>query len=389
MEKTVREIIEMIDNGELHYNQSTQRKFVYAGMLVQLNCGNTTTKAGSLIYSILEEGIQLPAVYFWYNTDTNQLNIHDGKQRILSLYYFIKGIKGQGITKDHPITTRRDGKETLFVGLSEEEQNRLLDYKLDIVERSGNSLEEERSFYLINTNSVNLTNYECVSGMLHGVFLTEFESYIDKMHLDKVKPVGRGEQAYKFLLTMFNISDSKKAISNDKSILLLSNELRKVRNHPFEPTSYRFDEILNLFNELMRVVKGLKEDRALSVANYIVQNDYDADKIVYYYKSCMNKINDIAFWDVATHKTFINAYIIDDLKLDPQRYFSKDIKDTLYSKAPRCAHIDDNGHHCDEISYSKLEVDHIIPWSKGGRTVIDNARLLCKSHNASKGNRED
>ena len=381
MEKTVREIIEMIDNGELHYNQSTQRKFVYADMPVQLNCGKTT-KAGSLIYSILEEGIQLPAVYFWYNTDTNQLNIHDGKQRILSLYYFIKG---------QYISTYRNDKETLFVGLSEEDQNRLLDYKLDIVERSGNSLEEERSFYLINTNSVNLTNYECVSGMLHGTFLTEFENYVDKMSksLDKVNPVGRGEQAYKFLLTMFNISDSKKAISNDKSILLLSNELRKVRTHSFEPKSYRFDEILNLFNELLRVVKGLKEDRALSVANYIVQNDYDADKIVYYYKSCMKKINDIASWDMATHKTFINAYIIDHLELDPQRYFSKDIKDVLYSKAPRCAHIDDDGHHCDETSYSKLEVDHITPWSKGGRTSIDNARLLCKSHNASKGNRED
>lgn len=386
MQKTVREIIEMIDRGELHHNQSTQRKFVYADMPVQLNCGKTT-KAGSLIYSILEEGIQLPAVYFWKNTDTDQLNIHDGKQRILSLYYFINCQTIGG----NRICTYRNGKETLFNGLSEEDQNRLLDYKLDIVERTGNSYEEERSFYLINTNSVNLTNYECVSGMLHGTFLTEFESYVDKMsrNLDKVNPVGRGEQAYKFLLTMFNISDSKKAISNDKSILLLSDELRKVRNNPFEPKAYRFDEVIKLFNELMRSVKGLKDDRALSVASYVIGNGYDADKVVYYYKSCTKRINDIASWDMATHKTFVDAYIIDHIELDPQRYFSKDIKDQLYAKSPRCAHIDDDGNHCDETSYSKLEVDHIVPWSKGGRTNIDNARLLCKSHNASKGNRED
>lgn len=386
MQKTVREIINMIDCGELHHNQSTQRTFIYADMSVQLNCGKTT-RAGKVIYSILEEGIQLPAVYFWRNTDTGQLNIHDGKQRILSLYYFINGQTIGG----NRICTYRHGKETVFQGLSEEDQNRLLDYKLDIVENSGNSYEEERSFYRINTNSVNLTPYECISGTRHGTFLTEFEAYVDKMSrsLDKVTPIGRGEQAYKFLLTMFGISNSKKALSNDKSNLLLSEELRKVRSNPFEPKTYRFDEIIGLFNELMRSVKGLKDERALSIADYVVRNNYDADKVVYYYKSCMKKINDISSWDMATHKTFIDAYIIDHLELDPQRYFSKDVKDALYAKLPRCAHIDDDGNHCGETSYSKLEVDHVVPWSKGGKTTLDNARLLCKSHNASKGNRED
>lgn len=386
MQKTVREIIDMINKGELHYNQSTQRKFVYAIMPAQLNCGKTT-KAGSLIYSILEEGVQLPAVYFWHNTDTDQLNIHDGKQRILSLYYFISGQKADGVQ----ICSYRNGKETLFSGLSEDDQNRLLDYKLDIVERSGNSQEEERSFYLINTNSVNLTQYECISGMLHGTFLTDFEAYIDKMarNLDKVVPVGRGEQAYKFLLTLFRIKNAKKAISNDKSILLLSDELRKVRNNVFVPKDYRFSEILELFNELLKGVKGLKEDTALTVADYIVSNNYDAYKIVYYYKASVKSVNDISSWDFATHKTFVDAFILDRIELDPQRYFSKDVKDQLYAKSPRCSHIDDNGNRCEETSYSKLEVDHIKPWSKGGRTTIDNARLLCKSHNASKGNRED
>ena len=189
MQKTVKEIIDMIDSGKLCYNQSTQRKFVYADIDAQLACGKTT-KAGSLINAILEEDIQLPAVYFWQNTDTNQLNIHDGKQRILSLYYFIKGQRAGG----NCISTYRNEKETLFTGLSAADQNKLLEYKLDIVIREGSNKEEERSFYLINTNSVNLTPYECVSGMLHGQFLTDFENYIDakSKQLDKVKPIGRG-----------------------------------------------------------------------------------------------------------------------------------------------------------------------------------------------------
>lgn len=49
--------------------------------------------------------------------------------------------------------------------------------------------------------------------------------------------------------------------------------------------------------------------------------------------------------------------------------------------------LDDNGTRCKETSYSKLEVDHIVPWSKGGTTTLDNAQLLCKVHNSGKGNR--
>jgi len=37
------------------------------------------------------------------------------------------------------------------------------------------------------------------------------------------------------------------------------------------------------------------------------------------------------------------------------------------------------------MSGCELHVDHIIPWSKGGKTVIDNLRTLCKSCNLGKG----
>ena len=380
MQKTVKEIIDMINRGELNYNQSTQRKFVYASIEAQLPCGKTT-KAGSLINAILEEGIQLPAVYFWYNTETGKLNIHDGKQRLLSLYYFINP------TAAINITTIRNGKATIFDALSDIDQEKLLNYTFDIVERSGTSVEEERSFYLINTNSVNLTSYECISGMLHGTFLSEFENYIDCMSktLDAVNPINRGEQAYKFLLAIFDLNDSKKAASNDKSMMVLCDRIRPLRNNIFEAKDFSFNEIIYVFNELSRATK-IKEDRAIAVATYIVRSGYRADDIIDYYRKCMRTVNDINSWDIATHKTFIDAFV-NGLQLDPQRNFTKDIKDELYRRSPRCVHVSDDGTRCTESSYNKLEVDHILPWSKGGRTKLDNAQLLCKSHNTSKGNR--
>ena len=383
MQKTVREIIDMINTGKLQYNQSTQRKFVYADMDAQLDCGKTT-KSGSLIHSILEYDIQLPAVYFWHNTDTGHLNIHDGKQRLLSLYYFINP------TPSINFTTIRNGKAMNFNALSSADQEKLLNYTFDIVERTGTSEEEEKSFYLINTNSVNLTSYECLSGMLHGTFLTQFENFVEHAAktMDQVKPIGRGEQAYKLLLTMFDLCDSKKAASNDKSMLLLCDRIRPLRDNWFDPKSFSFDEILQVFNEFSRVTK-VKEDRALAVAAYIVRKNYESDDIINLYRKSMKGINDIGSWDIDTHKTFIDYFVENgySASLDPKRNFDKEIKDQLYARSNCCAHIDDNGNHCTETNYSKLEVDHITPWSKGGRTILANAQLLCKHHNTSKGNR--
>ena len=383
MQKTVREIIDLINAGKLQYNQSTQRKFVYASIDAQLDCGKTT-KSGSLIHSILEYGIQLPAVYFWHNTETGHLNIHDGKQRLLSLYYFINP------TPQINFTTIRNGKSVNFAALSAADQDKLLDYTFDIVERAGTSEEEEKSFYLINTNSVNLTSYECLSGMLHGTFLTQFENFVEHSSktMDQVKPIGRGEQAYKLLLTMFDLCDSKKAASNDKSMLLLSDRIRPLRGNWFDPKQFSFDEILQVFNEFARATK-VKEDRALAVAAYIVRKNYEADDIITLYRKSMKGINDITSWDIDTHKTFIDYFVDNGYagSLDPKRNYDKDVKDQLYFRSNCCAHIDDTGVHCTETNYSKLEVDHIIPWSKGGRTILGNAQLLCKHHNTSKGNR--
>ena len=185
MQKTVREIIEMIDNGTLHYDQSTQRNFIYFTINQTTDDGDLT-KAGNVIRSILQFDIQLPALYFWDNGN-GEYNIHDGKQRILSIYYFLKP------TSKINVVTRLNGREVTFKGLSEEQQNRLLDYKFDIVVKKGTPEQEETSFYMINTNSIPLTDYESLRGMFHGTWIYEFEQFLDAKSrvIDNIKKIGR------------------------------------------------------------------------------------------------------------------------------------------------------------------------------------------------------
>jgi 5-methylcytosine-specific restriction endonuclease McrA len=39
----------------------------------------------------------------------------------------------------------------------------------------------------------------------------------------------------------------------------------------------------------------------------------------------------------------------------------------------------------EQLSWRDFTIDHIDPFSKGGRTRLDNAALLCRKHNAAKG----
>ena len=376
---TVREIINMIDRGELNYNQSTQRKFLYAELDCQLggNAGKTT-KSGALINDILYNKGLLPAVYFWHNTDTGNMNIHDGKQRILSLYYFITG------KDDYKISVPDNaGKPQVFNSLSEEQQQYLLDYKLVIIELEGNNEAEERSFYTINTRGVPLTDYEAISGMNYGTYLKGLEDYIQEQSkiLDKIKPIGRGEQAIKFLKILMGISINSHGAKTADIVTLINDRLRQVRNATFNSENLHFNTLIQVVNKLISF--GINEDNALGIAQYVlIENDWinEVNKILKLYERAFSGSNDIKSWKISTHKVFIDKYLLDNVELDATRFFTKDIKDILWDRSTYCA-------KCGvKHKYSDLEVDHILAWSTGGKTSLNNAQLLCKSCNCSKSN---
>lgn len=39
-----------------------------------------------------------------------------------------------------------------------------------------------------------------------------------------------------------------------------------------------------------------------------------------------------------------------------------------------------------EYKFNEMEADHIVPWSKGGKTEKNNCQMLCKWHNGHKSN---
>lgn len=62
--------------------------------------------------------------------------------------------------------------------------------------------------------------------------------------------------------------------------------------------------------------------------------------------------------------------------------FGKLSETRTYRGAFRSYILELHGHSCDHCGKKEtLEIDHKIPWSMGGRTTIDNARVLCSECN--------
>lgn len=69
------------------------------------------------------------------------------------------------------------------------------------------------------------------------------------------------------------------------------------------------------------------------------------------------------------------------------RYISRRVKQAVLKRAQnQCEYVHKNGERC--ASRFQTQFDHITAFSRGGSSELANMQLLCRVHNAFKGNRE-
>lgn len=62
------------------------------------------------------------------------------------------------------------------------------------------------------------------------------------------------------------------------------------------------------------------------------------------------------------------------------RYVPAEVRRGVFERdGHQCTHVSDKGHRCE--ARSRLELDHVIPLARGGRTEAADLRLLCRQHN--------
>jgi hypothetical protein len=88
------------------------------------------------------------------------------------------------------------------------------------------------------------------------------------------------------------------------------------------------------------------------------------------------------------HRIFMNfvlwRYPQMPLRDARRRTFSESQKIAVWERAGRrCEYVDDSGARCEEhfANFREADADHIVRWTDGGQTSLENARLLCTAHN--------
>ncbi len=103
-----------------------------------------------------------------------------------------------------------------------------------------------------------------------------------------------------------------------------------------------------------------------------------------------NKIKELLIDEDVTSKKGIYEYVLSEgtkaSTLSLRAFTDKDkteaferqvVAGTRTAKCPKCTKLFD---------FEKMAADHIVPWSKGGKTLASNCQMLCRPCNGTKSN---
>ena len=353
----IRTIKDFLDDTKYLTNINMQRKYIY-----------NHTQAKHLLDSIQKQ-IPIPAIYLWSNKN-GTYDVLDGKQRItvLRLYKNPNYLEGSvhNFFIDHMVES--DFEE----------------YKIPVLVCSGTEQEKIETFRRINTTAIPLKEFEIMNALYQGVFVEEFGNWGINTSPNEEKIFGggiRGENCIKALsLFTQSIEDYFKHNRDVSFVNGLKIQIDKLVADTFEIFGkYETKDWYVLAKIILENTNNQSQiDTWKLNAGAIVDlfNEYNANG------ELSNAPSKESFY-----KELLCCY--DITGLDSKRFFTKDDKKILYEKL-------DNGTtkgkklcpHCKkEHSFDEFEIDHRTAWSKGGRTELNNADLLCKKCNSSKGNK--
>jgi hypothetical protein len=360
---TVKELYNEVRDGNIISDIELQREIIYSD-----------DKQRLVIDSIVKD-YPLPAFYLWKNED-GKLEVLDGKQRIHAITRFYENdLQYQDLlwkewnTKDPEL------------------QKRINDTQLCIIISEGTEEKKREIFNRINTLGVPLSEYEVLNGLYAGEYLRGLSKYVEQDASAK-KILGepkRGKSKIKlldFICSLRGVKDKKEYVKQQKDEPFEKDQLLVTKYIKFVASI--FDDFSSLSMLLRFAVKYIKD-----ISIWKEHRDEINRRIKKFKKSQEYKLIDNKEQEI---DDIIQA-VVQGISVDPRRLFTQEQKDELVQQylADPNRH-EENKIRCEDCMQfffeDELTVDHIKPWSKGGRTELSNAQLLCRPCNSKQGNRK-
>lgn len=329
--------------GKLNIRPPYQREFVYKD------------KQRDEVINTIRKGFPLNIMY-WVEQN-NQFEVLDGQQRTISICEYVNGnfaIKYQ-----------------YFHNLTQEEQNQILDYELDIYICNGPEREKLDWFEVINISGEKLTDQELRNAIYTGPWLMSAKKYFSKTGCPAATIAGdyiKGSPIRQdYLETVLDW------ISNGEIDDYMA-------NHQNKPDA---SELWMYFNTVIMWAKTIFPNYRKEMKGLDWGRLYNTYKDVEYdIQNLEDEIVKLMSDDDVTKKSGVYEYLLSGKTIEKClniRTFTDSQKRTVFERqkgvCPKCGKT---------FKFNEMEGDHITPWHSGGKTDVSNLQMLCKDCNRTK-----
>ncbi len=411
---SIREFNTMKSDGELSLQPEYQRNFVASEQI-----------ASRLIESILLD-VPIPVIYL-AEEPNGTYSVIDGQQRLTSFLSFLEGKYPNGKQfKLSGLNVLTELKGKTFATLDSDLQMKIRSTTIHsiIIKRESDPDIKFEIFERLNTGSTKLNEDEIRNTVYRGDYirllaeLSENETFHNIIKKDnfKTRMIYRG-----MILRFFALSE--KSYTNYKSPMkqFCNKELREKRSLSAEKVKEykaRFEHCLDLvkivfgdtaFRRYMPSEDGKAGYWSIGQINMALYDIQMVGFVNFHKNDILSKadairealldlmITDRNFQEIITWQTSDTDYLkkrfrkymdmLEEIVGDSQynqRIFPYSLKEELFNDNPTCAL---SGQRI--LAIEDAELDHIIPYSKGGKTEKANAQLVLRYFNRAKKDKID
>lgn len=421
--RTVLDLKNLYQHGNLNLEPGFQRQSVW-----------TERDRAKLVDSIWKN-FPVPAIFLYKREDRGDLvfDVIDGKQRLESIFMFMGAMRGRFPVRmqlpESESLTWVDWRRLVGKGL----HHRITGYELPVIEVDGEIGEIIEVFVLINSTGKALTRQERRHARYYkSPFLkeasrlaTRFEQYLRNDGIFSAGQISRMKHVEFMCELMLSLErgdvlNKKTALDQvmrtksldgrelRKSAQMVTTTMNRIRKMFPHLKSIRLRQVTDFYTLAVLIGKFEREGLILTDRR---RNRLAWDLLVAFTKK-VDEIRDLqrkikgARPGQELYRDYLATVLqaTDELsqrrrreeilsgvlrsvfaRKDSQRGFTPEQRRIIWNGSANraCAH-----RGCGKrLTWDDFTVDHIKPHSKGGQSHLDNAALMCRAHNSSKGNR--
>ncbi|MCY4138174.1 MAG: HNH endonuclease [Rhodobacteraceae bacterium] len=335
--------------GKLDIRPPFQREFVYKD------------KQRDAVVETINKGFPLNVMY-WALRQDGTYEVIDGQQRTISAAQYVKS--------DYSL----DGR--YFHNLQDDEQERILDYELQVYVCEGSASEKLAWFRIVNIAGERLTGQELRNAVYAGSWVSDAKRHFSRKgaacpaYAIGSRYVNGKAERQEYLETAIEwIKDEGEAIE----------EYMAARQHDKTATALwsHFQAVINrveaVFPYYRRQMKGVDWG---GLYGKLKDESLDPEELE-------DDVARLMIDDDVTKKAGIYPYLLTgEERWLNIRAFSESMKQKAFEIQNGIC-----GSCGKKFEISEMEADHIIPWCEGGKTIEENCQMLCKHCNRRKSNK--